>query len=201
MDMLADLQSKTGQGFTMEYGYQFKLGPNGQYIFSPAVYGSGINQSISFTFNGSDGWTGCAHSHYAGCGNVFSFGDLPFIWMLRNVTPNILSFMYGLATEHGYYFLTITDVVAYYQWWNKLFPDGIPNIEEIRRWEDMFNDDYGVNNGSSLLSDEKALLKFLQENNIGLGVMKYNNLQDRFNRLMYYENIDVLLEDECPPGE
>ena len=195
---MEDLKSKTGKEFTKEYGYKFKLGPNGEYIFSNIIEGSGINQSIRFDFEAQSGWTGCIHAHFPGCGNVFSFGDLPFIAGASGFTPNIMSFMYGLATENGYYFLTITDRIAYSQWYSKLFPGGNPDMDEINMWERKFNNDYGINKNSAFGDDEKALLKYLLENNIGLGVMKYNFLQNRFNRIVFDETIGNYYEDECP---
>ena len=205
MGKLHALRSRTSSGNYREYGYKFKLGPNGGYIFSNEIQGSNTDQTIDFSGGFVPGdlyFDGFIHSHYPGCGNIFSFGDLFTMAQARLCARNFSTFTFGLVTPYGFYFLSIDDWQQYLQFvGNCMYWDNNSNqwvfTEFGMSMQDLFLRS-GLNTSTPQTDAELLFARFINENNIGLKLLKYNSSYNRFEGILYNPATGETYIDWCP---
>lgn len=169
-DKLDNLKSWTGADNTRETAYTYTLGPDGSYNFSQRLTSEINNPIINMGASNQPEWDGMMHSHYPGCGNIFSLGDLmtPFQSHVAGRLRNLRSFSSGLVTPDGILFFVIDDIAAYMAFAGP----ALTNQYHYNTLLNQFHEDYNINADASMNDALGNLLQFLEDNNTGLTVFK-----------------------------
>ncbi|MCC8034874.1 MAG: DUF5004 domain-containing protein [Rikenellaceae bacterium] len=182
---LDELNTYTAAGVQVEYGYTYVANENGSYDFSNLIHGSTTSQSVNLTDSNQSVFDGFIHTHYPGCGNIFSFGDLavPLLVEYTGRTRNLTSFTFGVVTPKGTYFLMVEDYEMYKKFWN--FSYMMVNGEVYNTSIGEYRENYfNVNN---IHDNIESFTQFLSEYNTGLTVMVQNN-RGEFNEYNWNAN-------------
>jgi hypothetical protein len=206
-EILTEIQSmanKTGEN--TEWG-RYKV-TSANVIQTPP---SDTNGAVSFPVPpGSSQYTFMAHTHNSPADITYSF----FSWadinalgqMIKNNHIDNEHFVAYLATADGtYYALTIDDPDKLKQFFATKFDDYFDlnialNREKLKaRYFDpkMEGDAIIKENDTDLATDEKNMVKFLSEANMGMTLSESNSTFTNFQNLSYDKNNDKITKKNC----
>nr|WP_314494123.1 hypothetical protein [uncultured Chryseobacterium sp.] len=167
--LLTDLKGKTTSA-TAEHGYLLEES-NG--VISE-THIEGIPGTGEINFNVNAAIDGYIHSHYQGLLSVFSPSDLFALAQIykKGMIKNTNTFAIGVVTASGtQYMMVIDDLTKFDNFINTLFTGNEidPNIANL--YETSYNI-LQINNTNSVANNESNFLTFLEQNNLGLKMLK-----------------------------